>query len=411
MKYKRKTHMKNRTVKKMKVLMIASVASMIDQFNMPNIRLLQRMGCDVHVACNFDEGNTCDKKQIHSMQKTLQKLHVIYHQWDCPRSPGSLTKCLKAYEQLLELTDRHSFDWMHCHSPIGGALARLAAHQRKVKVIYTAHGFHFYQGAPIKNWFLFYPVEKLLAYWTDVLITVNKEDYFFAKRNLKAGKISYIPGVGVDTGKFSADIVSADTDVFRKRHHIPQDAYILLSVGELSRRKNHRDVITALSKLSRRDVYYVICGQGVCRKQLMRMAVRLGVAERVRMSGFQKNITPYYQNADIFVFPSLQEGMPVALMEAMACGLPCVVSDIRGNRELMNRMGTVSGGFKYSLRQPSQLRDALETLLNNEQLRYACGSYNQNIIKRYDKHAVQAYMKKIYAKAFVLEERSCQKYQ
>ena len=202
-----------------------------------------------------------------------------------------------------------------------------------------------------------------------------------------------------------------DTDVFRKRHHIPQDAYILLSVGELSRRKNHRDVITALSKLSRRDVYYVICGQGVCRKQLMRMAVRLGVAERVRMSGFQKNITPYYQNADIFVFPSLQEGMPVALMEAMACGLPCVVSDIRGNRELMNRMGTVSGGFKYSLRQPSQLRDALETLLNNEQLRYACGSYNQNIIKRYDKHAVQAYMKKIYAKAFVLEERSCQKYQ
>ncbi len=411
MKYERNRFMENKTAKKTKVLMIASVASMIDQFNIPNICLLQKMGCDVHVACNFEEGNTCDKRQIHCLQKTLRKLHVSYHQWDCPRSIYSVKKCLKAYHQLLELTARYSYDRMHCHSPVGGALARLVAHHRKIKVIYTANGFHFYRGAPWKNWLLFYPVEKLLAYWTDVLIMVNKEDYFFARHNLKAGNVYYIPGVGVDTGEFSVDGVWTDTNQFRKNHHIPQDAVILLSVGELSRRKNHRDVITALSKLSERNVYYVIIGQGVCRKRIMRQAERLGVAERVRMPGFRKNTKQYYQNADIFVFPSLQEGMPVALMEAMACGLPCVVSDIRGNRELIHYENMASGGFRYSLGKPVQLWNALETLLNNEQLRYVCGKYNQNTIKRYDKQVVQAYMKKIYEKALVSEEVTCQKYQ
>ncbi len=180
------------------VLMIASVASMIDQFNMPNIRLLQEMGYEVHVACNFKEGNTCDAKRIRKLKETLASMQVVWHQWDCPRDVSSVKKCWNAYCQLRRLFRNNTFAWMHCHSPIGGALARIAARKGKIRVIYTAHGFHFYRGAPLRNWMFYYPVEKLLAGWTDVLITINREDYQFAGRRLKAGAVCHIPGVGID---------------------------------------------------------------------------------------------------------------------------------------------------------------------------------------------------------------------
>ena len=334
------------------VLMLASVASMIGQFNMPNIQLMKEAGYQVHVACNFKEGNTCDRQQIQELKDVLQEQGVFWHQWDCPRRISPAGRCIRAYRQLWELTERYHFAWVHCHSPIGGAIARVAAHRRKIAVIYTAHGFHFYKGAPLGNWLLYYPVEKLLAYWTDVLVTVNPEDYQFARRRLKAGKVCYIPGIGIDVGKFQAQsgkgmqvAQGAARKAFCKKYQIPEDAVLLLSVGELSRRKNHQAVISALAQIDRADIYYLICGQGALQETLMRNAQALGVLERVRMLGFQKDVALLYQNADIFVFPSLQEGMPAALMEAMAAGMPCIVSDIRGNRDLIDERG----GRKFSV--------------------------------------------------------------
>ena len=178
--------------------MLASVASMIDQFNMPNIRLLLAMGCEVHVACNFREGNTCDEKRIRKMKKELRRMHVTYHQWDCPRSIYACSKCVRAYWQLCRLLHKYHFSCLHCHSPIGSAIARMAAHGKKIRVIYTAHGFHFYRGSPMKNWMLYYPFEKLLSYWTDCLVTVNREDYHLAKRRFHARWLFHIPGVGID---------------------------------------------------------------------------------------------------------------------------------------------------------------------------------------------------------------------
>lgn len=394
-------------------LMLASVASMIDQFNMPNIRLMQEMGYEVHVACNFKEGNTCDMQRIRKFQKTLQKLGVIRHQWDCPRSVLPVSGCCRAYMQLWKLTGRYHYEWIHCHSPIGGVLARVAAHRRGIRVIYTAHGFHFYQGAPWKNWILYYPVEKLLAHCTDVLITVNREDYIFAKKNLRAKKIRYIPGVGIDIKKFavktddqeekscreSSACPVSQAEIFRRKYQIPDRAKILLSVGELNEGKNHKMVITALAELKRQDVYYLICGQGALYDELEKYARSLGVGNCVRMPGFLEELVWIYQNADIFVFPSLREGMPVSLMEAMAAGLPCVVSDIRGNRELIDDAGrdlVCSGGIRFSLGHPEQLHNALRMLLDHASLRQKYGRYNQKRIKRYGQEAVQRRMKMIY---------------
>jgi len=397
---------------KKEVLMLASVASMIDQFNMQNIRLLQEMGYEVHAACNFREGNTCDAKRIQKLKKTFAAMHVIWHQWDCPRSVTPLLKCWNAYRQLQKLLKEHAFAWIHCHSPVGGALSRIAARQQGIRVIYTAHGFHFYRGAPLLNWLLYYPVEKLLAGWTDVLITVNREDYQFARRRLGAGRVCYIPGVGIDLERFAAakqaeccphrktgaDVTDLGMSVhaatrderFSKKYHIPQNAAVLLSTGELSKRKNHRAVIAALAALKRQDVYYLICGQGPLRKELLRDAQRLGVGNYIRIPGYQEEMPWIYRNADIFVFPSLQEGMPAALMEAMAAGLPCVVSDIRGNREL------VRSSERFSLKHPEELLKLLEHMLEDRRYRQACGYSNQEQVKNYDSSAVKIRMQKIY---------------
>lgn len=390
-----------------KVLMLASVASMIDQFNMPNIRLLQDMGYEVHVACNFRDGNTCDSKRIRKLRKMLFQMQVECHQWECPRSIYSVRRCWAAYWQLWDLTGQYHYEWLHCHSPVGGALARIAAYGRHIGVIYTAHGFHFYKGAPFRNWLIYYPVEKLLSCLTDVLITVNKEDYYFAKNNLKAGKVCRIPGVGIHIEKYKntpdgyiksgQHIEKPDRKnksmEMRKKYGIPPDAKILLSVGELSRRKNHREVITALAGLVKQgeNVFYMICGQGKLKKRLIRYAKRLGVAGRICMPGFLEQIDKVYQAADLFVFPSYQEGMPAALMEAMAAGLPCVVSDIRGNRELID-----DKTFRFIPGHVEQLQIILGRLLKDEKLRDVCGAYNQKKICAYSLAAVQKRMMKIY---------------
>lgn len=383
--------------KKKQVLVAASVASMIDQFNIPNIRLLQQLGYEVHVACNFRRGNTCDNRRLGKVRQQLQDMRIVLHQWDCPRNVSAAAECICAYYQMLTLLDDCHFDWMHCHSPIGGALARIAAHQRGIRVIYTAHGFHFCKGAPVKNWLLYYPVEKFLANWTDVLITVNQEDYRFAKGKLRAGSIYRIPGIGVDVEKYKENTAGSEQaekvyrkDTLCKKYGIPSEAQILLSVGELSKHKNHRLVIEAMSALSRKDVYYLICGQGTLRRELQSFADKCGVGSRIRMPGYQEELAFIYQGADVFVFPSEREGMPVSLMEAMAAGMACAVSDIRGNREL------ISSGFRFPLGQPRCLAALLDQLLGDPWLRHEQGSRNRKKVGNYSRAVVCAKMLGIY---------------
>lgn len=376
-----------------KVLLLASVASMIDQFNMINIRLLQELGYEVHTACNFEKGNTCDAARIRDLKARLDGMHVTWHQWDCPRKAVLPQACIRACRQLAGLVRRFRYAWIHCQSPAGGVLGRIAAHQAGIPVIYTAHGFHFGRGMPFWNWLLYYPVEKLLARWTDVLVTVNEEDYRFAGKHLRAGCIRELPGAGVDPDRFgSARDREQDRKEFCRRTRVPRRALVLLSVGELSRRKNHRLALRAFAGLPYTNAYYVICGQGGRERALRRQAERLGVADRVRLMGFVAEPEQMYRNADVFLFPSRQEGLPVALMEAMAAGLPCVVSDIRGNRQLVDSCG----GMCVPVRSVRQFAGAAARLLADARLRSRYGRYNQQKIKKYSYVAVQENMRDIY---------------
>lgn len=341
-------------------LVIASVASMIDQFNMPNIELLRRMGYHVDVACNFREGNTCTKEQVARLKKTLTSQGTGCFQIDFARDVTKLRRNGRAYRQLRAVAENKKYSLVHCHAPIGGVLGRIVFRKYRKKgtrVIYTAHGFHFFKGAPAKNWLLYYPVEKLLSRWTDCLVTINREDYKRAKKGFYAKRTVYVPGIGIDLEKIAA--IRADRREKRREIGIPENAYMLLSVGELSVRKNHKLILRALGELGDRNIYYVICGQGELENELRQYAKAHGMSENVRFLGYRTDVLKLCKTADLFVFPSLQEGLPVALMEAMACGALCIASDIRGNRDLFGEDG------KGCLLSPDRPEDWIQGILRN----------------------------------------------
>ena len=185
---------------KEKVLILASVASMIDQFNIPNIKLLQNIGYEVHVACNFEKGSSCSFEKIEILKELLKKLNVKCYQINFERNILKIGNNLKAYKEVKNILTENKYKFLHCHSPIGGVIGRIAGYKTQTKVIYTAHGFHFFKGAPLINWLLYYPIEKYLSKYTDILITINQEDYKRA-RTFSAKKVEYIPGVGIDIEK------------------------------------------------------------------------------------------------------------------------------------------------------------------------------------------------------------------
>ena len=333
-----------------KALMTASVASMLDNFNRSNIKLLLEAGYEVTLAANFDAvEDSSPLSKLTAFRKEMEALGCRVIQIDFSRKIGNLPRQLKSYRQLKALA-KEDFALVHCNSPICAAMTRLAFRKKRkngTRVIYTAHGFHFFSGAPVRNWVLYFPVEWVCAHWTDILNTINREDYKRARKWLKAKKVVYLPGVGIDLDKFRPG--SADREAVRRNLGIRENEKMLLSVGELSKRKNQAAVIRALKILKDdkkrdgtgtqmsgfTDLRYVLCGQGEAEAELKALAEKLGVADQVLFLGYREDVSELCQAADLFVFPSLQEGLPMALLEAIAVKTPVICSDIRGNRELV----------------------------------------------------------------------------
>ena len=374
------------------MLMLASVASMIDQFNMPNIELLIQMGYNVHVACNFESGSACSVQKIEKLKKHLTDMGVKYYQIDFTRNVFCIKQEYKAYRQVKWLVERNKYSFIHCHSPIAGVIGRLVGHGTNVKVIYTAHGFHFFQGAPKKNWLLYYPVEKELSRWTDILITINKEDYNRAKRKFHARKVIYIPGAGVDTEKFAVCKVDRE----RKRHElgIPKDSFVLLSVGELQERKNQRIVIEALHMLNNPDIYYLIVGQGELEEEYRSLLFRYSLESNIKLLGFRTDVDELCKIADCFVHPSIREGLGIAPLEAMASGLPLISSNRNGIKDY-----TKDGvsGCCINPNSKEELCRAIEKIAGNKKFRDTCGKNNIVTAKKYDIAKSREVMAQIYA--------------
>lgn len=377
-----------------RALIYTSVASMIDQFNRDNIQILLDGGYEVHVAANFENGNSIDQKQVNQLKVDLDNMGVEWHHIPIPRNIISIKGIIEAYRKSDDIFSKNHFDLIHFHSPIGAAIGRLAALKTKKKgtrIIYTAHGFHFFKGSSVFSWLLFFPLEYILSYVTDTLITINSED---TKRALKmhAREVEYIPGVGIDVDELNkAKTLSANT--FRDSIGINQNEIILLSIGELNPNKNHKEVIKVLKKL-KKPIYYIICGQGEELNNLSVLAEQEGVRDYVHFLGYRTDIPSILSVSDIFCLPSKREGLSVGLMEAMSASLPCVVSKIRGNTDLID----AEGGYLFNLGNEEELITGLDKLISSKEERELKGKYNQSKMKKFDISVVNNRMKEIYLK-------------
>lgn len=312
-------------------MFLTTIGGFLRQFEMNDVSIAQELGYEVHYATNFHN-------PVYEVGwEELREHNITLHQIDIQKSPLRVGKNFKAWRQLRKIVKEEGIDIIHCHNPMGGVLGRLAdiGMREKRPVIYTAHGFHFYSGAPLLNWLLYYPVEKILARRTDALITINDEDYKRAgKFRLRPGGIvSKIPGVGIDTEKFGGR--SGERACVRKELGISEHDFFLLSVGELNANKNHQIVLRAVACLQDKRIHYGICGRGKEKEKLQRLAAKLGIKEQVSFYGFRKDIPRMLAAADCFVFPSKREGLGIAAIEAMAAGVPMITSDCRGTREYM----------------------------------------------------------------------------
>lgn len=360
-----------------RILVVCTTDSMIWNFLIPHIKELEKRGHYVECACSYSDQFYTRLKSEHNI-----KMNIVCFN----RSPFKV-KNIKAYRQLVCLLKKKKFDTIFCHEPVGGAIGRLAGKKCGCRVVYMAHGFHFYKGAPKKR-FIYYLVEKILSRYTDTLITINQEDYECALHKFYAKKCIKVDGVGVDTSKF----VVSRTDFLRTELALKQNSLILLSVGELIKRKNHIAIIKSLSKHKDVDLIYAVAGEGKLRKWLSKMINKFGLNGRVFLLGYRSDINALCNSADVFVLPSIHEGLSVALMEAMACGLPVVASQIRGNVDLVDND---LGGFLVKTNDSEGYFNSFAKLLDAD-VRQRLGNYNKSKIKKFDISIIKEQISKLF---------------
>lgn len=372
-----------------RVLIIATVVKThIMQFHIPTLKLFKDMGWETAVAARNDYQNPEDCQ-----------IPYCDRFYDIPfeRIPF-MPKNGECYKRLKDIIDRGSYQIIHCHTPVGGVLGRLAARKARkegTRVLYTAHGFHFYRGAPLKNWLMYYPVEKLCAYFADDIITINQEDYLFARSHFAPAKIHYLPGVGIDTTAFSpCALAKEDRNAMRAELGVQPGQRMILSVGELIPRKNYKTAIDMMAKLHSERLRYYICGQGVLRGEIEEYAKSQGVSERVVFLGYRRDIPQLCACADVFLHTSHQEGLPVAVMEAMACGTPVVASRIRGNVDLIE---DGVNGFLCAPKDVTGFTEKIQKILDDPSLAEKFWVNSLEKIQQYNVNRVAVQLKHIYS--------------
>lgn len=370
----------------MKVLLTATVQSHICQFHRPLVEVLHTYGCEVHVAAKY---NLAEKNGL--------KLDFVEKVFNVPfaRSPKSKDNLL-AYRELKKIINEGNYDVVHCNTPMGGIVTRLAAKKaRKVgtKVYYTVHGFHFYQGAPKKNWIIFYPIEKIFSKITDKIITITKEDYQLARRKFHC-KVEHMYGVGVDEKRYH--IVSKERQLnIRKELGFSPEQKIILCVGELLPNKNQKMAIRVMEEVIKEypDAQLLLAGNGPEKEKLEEFIQTMRLEENIKMLGYVTNLQEYQKVADISISCSKREGLPLNIVEAMLSGTPVVASMNRGHRELI-RDG--ENGYLIYIDDHKKMAIKVLELLKNKELYEKLKERATSYAQAYTFESVKKKLKKVY---------------
>jgi len=366
----------------MKILYITTIGGTMVFFR-SFVRELVEQGHTVDIACS----------QTEKVQDCYREWNCNIYPLSCSRSPmkkGNLT----AIKQIRKLVAENHYNIVHCHTPIAAACTRIAcrkARKNGTKVFYTAHGFHFYKGAPLKNWLVYYPVEKLCARWTDLLITINREDYALAQKKLKTKKIAHVSGVGFEVEKFTNTQV--DRSAKRQEIGVPEDAFLLLSVGEVNENKNHQVVVRALAQLDNPNIHYAIAGKGSWDVKLVALAKELGVENQFHLLGYRSDVAELYRAADVCCFPSIREGLGLAALEGLSSGKPIIASKNRGAYEYV-REG--ENGFFCPYNDAKAFAEAIYKLYSDGALMEKMQKEASKEVSKFDVHTINQVMHQLY---------------
>ncbi|WP_249711141.1 glycosyltransferase family 4 protein [Bacillus cereus] len=360
-----------------KVLFCATVDYHFEAFHLPYLKWFADQGWEVHVAANGD---------IH--------LPYVTEKYNIPiqRSPLNIQN-LHAYNKLKSIIHQNKYNIIHCHTPMGGVIARLAtrkARREGTKVIYTAHGFHFCKGSPLINWLLYYPIERSLAIHTDCLITINQEDYNLAvKHCFQAKEIKLVHGVGVDIERFTPVTETEKKALKLKFDYNPQD-FLMFYAAEFNKNKNQSFLIRVLAQLKNEipQAKLLLAGEGSLMEECKKLATQLGLSNKVHFLGYRNDIASLLQMCDLAVASSYREGLPVNIMEAMACGLPVIATSNRGHRELIIHN---KNGWTIERDDIKTMAERINSISKNTKLQAQFGRYGRTIIE--DEYSVDKVLK------------------
>ncbi|WP_283592895.1 glycosyltransferase family 4 protein [Paraclostridium bifermentans] len=374
-----------------KILFVATVQSHIMNFHVPYLEYWANRGYEVHVATKMN------KKEYKETELTLG--YVKWHQIDFDRNPFSKYSII-ALKQLKQLMKANEYELVHVHTPVGSILGRLAAKLTGTKnIVYTAHGFHFYKGAPIMNWVVYYPIEKFMARWTDSIITINQEDYLLAKKKFKTrknGNVFKVDGVGIDLNKYkTTDIEDKD---FKSTIGINRDDFVVSIIGELNNNKNHMQLIKSVEKVKEKhkNLKCLIVGNGENEKTIREYIENKSLNESILLLGFRRDIPNILSITDVVVSMSKREGLPKNIMEAMAAGKAIIGTEIRGNKDLIKDH---SNGYLVEIDDINKTSEYIEKLMLNKSIVDEFSKQSIIDAQKYDIKTVIKYVdKEIYIK-------------
>ena len=361
-----------------KIMMVATTDNMIWQFLLPHIKHLQDLGNKVECVCD-KTGFWFDELQ--------DKYGLKMHQISFARNPLSL-KNLKGYKELKKLQKQEKYDLVYCQQPVGGLMGRLIAKKFKLPCIYTAHGFHFFKGnSKIKN-FIFRNVEKYLSKYTDILVTINEEDYQ-AALSFKAKKVYKISGIGFDGNKYPETKTRSE---IRKELGL-KDEFVLLTVAEFIKRKNYDTMLRTIAELKEENIKFLVCGTGRDKEEIEKLIKDLKIENKVSLLGYRKDINNVMTAADAFFLASHQEGLTLSIIEALNFGLPVITSNVRGNQDLVE---DAQGGIVCSENDYKTFAQKIKILLNDKDMQKSMSKINKENAKQYSISNVKKELEEIY---------------
>ena len=370
-----------------KVLLVATVQSHIAQFHKPLINMLNSNGYQVDIAArdNLKEKNGLNIEgvtQIYDIQFS--------------RSPIDKNN-IKAYRQLKEIILQNEYDIIHCNTPMGGIITRLIKRNKKIKakIIYTAHGFHFYKGAPILNWIIYYPIEKFFSRYTDIIITINNEDYQIARNKFKAKYVYKINSTGININKFKIKLSDEEKNELKNNLNITNDDFVIVCIGELNKNKNQIMQIQAMKKLVEKykNIKLLFLGNGPLKDYYVNVIKENKLQNNVFLLGYRTDVNKILNIADCAISTSVREGLGLNILEAMSAGVPTIASDNRGHREIISDK---ENGFLIELGNVDKLVQRITELIVDKRSAKRLIENANNTIKKFSEDLVVEELKNIY---------------